>query len=70
MRLSYRHWLCVRAVIYNQHKRKVIALVIELDEMGKGLIDWKVVEYTFVIYNKKSLYVSDRLAYRDWKWWL
>ena len=52
MRLSCRHWLCARAMIYNQHKRKVIVLAIELDEMGKGLIDWKVVEYTFVIYNK------------------
>ena len=26
---------------FKADKRKVIALAIELDEMGKGLVDWK-----------------------------
>ena len=38
---------------FKADKRKVIALAIELDEMGKGLVDWKEVYYC-----KKGLYAT------------
>ena len=32
------------AAAENQIRRKVVALAVELDDMGKGLVDWKEVE--------------------------
>ena len=40
---------------FKADKRKVIAFAIELDEKGKGLVDWKVNNKTNLEGNKQSL---------------